>query len=132
MWERSDGDAPPVDLEAERRHGDFVLAHRRHIRACTDLSDGGLALAAFEMAASAGLGVALDPGDLPALFGEDQARYLCACADPAPLLAAAAAAGVPAAVVGRFGGQTVRLGPAEAPLADLDALWRGSFAAALG
>ena len=132
MWGRTDGDAPPVDLAAERRHGDFILAARAHIRACTDLSDGGLALAAFEMAAGAGLGVALDPGDLAALFGEDQGRYLCAAPDPAALLAAAAVAGVPAAVVGRFGGDRVRLGTAEAPLAALDALWRGAFAAALG
>jgi phosphoribosylformylglycinamidine synthase len=132
LWGRSDGDAPPVDLAAERRHGEFILANRRLIRACADLSDGGLALAAFEMATGAGIGLVLEPASLEALFGEDQARYLCACADPAPLLAAAAAAGIPAAVVGRFGGDRVRLGPAEAPLADLDALWRGAFAAALG
>jgi phosphoribosylformylglycinamidine synthase len=132
MWGRSDGDAPPVDLEAERRHGDFILANRRHIRACTDLSDGGLALAAFEMAAGAGMGVTLEAEGLAALFGEDQARYLCAVADPAPFLAAAEAAGVPATVVGRFGGETVRLGGSEAPLADLDALWRSAFAAAVG
>ncbi len=132
MWARSDGDAPPVDLAAERRHGDFVLAQRGLMRACTDLSDGGLALAAFEMAAGAGMGVELAPEDLPALFGEDQARYLAACADPVPLLAAAAAAGVPATVVGRFGGDRVRLGRSAAPLAELDALWRGAFAAAVG
>jgi phosphoribosylformylglycinamidine synthase subunit PurL len=31
-----------------------VLANRAAFRACTDLSDGGLALAAFEMAEAAG------------------------------------------------------------------------------
>ncbi len=34
-------------------------------RACTDLSDGGLALAAFEMAEGARLGVVLDSGRHP-------------------------------------------------------------------
>jgi phosphoribosylformylglycinamidine (FGAM) synthase-like enzyme len=32
------GDAPPVDLAAERKAGDFVLANRKAFRACTDLS----------------------------------------------------------------------------------------------
>lgn len=130
---REDGDAPPVDLALERRNGEFLRANRALVRAATDLADGGLALAAFEMAEGAGLGVTLDAGDIPALYGEDQARYLVA-ADPGraeALAAAAAAAGVALARVGRFGGQSVRLGAASAPLADLSALYRGAFAAAV-
>ena len=128
------GPPPAVDLAAERRHGDFVLAHRARIRAATDLSDGGLALAAFEMAEAAGVGVALEAGDIATLFGEDQARYLLAVRpeDLAALMAAARAAGVPAAVAGRFGGAEVRLGPDAAPLADLAALYRSAFEAAIG
>ena len=131
---RADGPPPPVNLDAEARHGDFVRANARRIAACTDLSDGGLALAAFEMAAEAGLSVALDATDLPALFGEDQARYLIVCAPDAAeaLLSAAREAGIPLARVGAFGGASVRFGPHEAPLADLDALWRGAFEAAVG
>ena len=49
------------------------------IRACCDLGDGGLALAAFEMAEASGVGVTLDAADTATLFGEDQARYLIAC-----------------------------------------------------
>ncbi|MFN3991600.1 MAG: phosphoribosylformylglycinamidine synthase subunit PurL [Tabrizicola flagellatus] len=128
------GDAPPVDLEAERRHGEFIRAHRRLIRACTDLGDGGLALAAFEMAEGAGLGVTLEARDTPALFGEDQARYLVAAPteDAEALVAAGKAAGVPVAVVGRFGGPLVDFGGDSAPLADLSRLYRTAFAAALG
>ena len=131
---REDGPPPPVDLDAEARHGAFVRANARRIAACTDLSDGGLALAAFEMAAGSGVGVALDAGALAALFGEDQARYLIACEpdDAGALLAAAREAGVPLARAGAFGGDAVRLGSAEAPLTDLDALWRGAFEAAVG
>ncbi|MBC7139095.1 MAG: phosphoribosylformylglycinamidine synthase subunit PurL [Defluviimonas sp.] len=127
------GDAPHVDLAAERKHGEFLRANRQHVRAATDLSDGGLALAAFEMAEGAGLGVVLDSGDIAALFGEDQARYLVACdAGGAEALAAAAqAAGVPLARVGRFGGDRVMLGMEIAPLAELSALYRGAFAAAV-
>jgi phosphoribosylformylglycinamidine synthase len=133
-WGRAEGDAPPVDLAAERRNGEFLLAHRALVGAATDLSDGGLALAAFEMAEAAGIGVALDAGDIAALFGEDQARYLVACApDKAEAMKAAAAkAGVPVIVAGRFGGTAVTFGREGAPLADLSALYRSAFAAAVG
>ncbi len=132
-WGREDGDAPPVDLVAERKHGDFLRAHRKLVKAATDLSDGGLALAAFKMAESAGLGVTLTAGDTPTLFGEDQARYLLACtpAQADALLAAARTAGVPAAREGHFGGTTVSFGHSSTPLAALSALYRSAFAAAI-
>ena len=129
-----DGDAPPVDLTAEAAHGRFILANRAHIRAASDLSDGGLALAAFEMAEAAGIGIALDPDTIPALFGEDQARYLLACdaADAAALESAAKAANIPATRIGRFGGDAVQLGKDTAPLAELSSLYRRAFAETLG
>lgn len=126
------GDAPPVDLLAERLHGDFILSARAHIRACSDLSDGGLALAAFEMATGAGIGLTLNDSDIAQLFGEDQARYIVATADAPAVLKLAAKAGVPAAQVGQYGGDQVSLGGDTAPLADLTAIYRGAFAAALG
>jgi phosphoribosylformylglycinamidine synthase len=126
------GDAPPVDLATERKHGDFILTARAHIRACTDLADGGLALAAFEMAQGAGLGLALTSADIAQLFGEDQARYIVATDNAPALLAQAAQAGVPAAVVGHFGGEAVNFGGDSAALADLAGIYRGAFAQALG
>ncbi|WP_095597077.1 phosphoribosylformylglycinamidine synthase subunit PurL [Actibacterium pelagium] len=130
---REDGDAPHVDLNAEKKNGEFLRANGKLISAATDLADGGLALAAFEMSEAAGVGVALDSGDTATLFGEDQARYLVACsADAAEALAAAAAdAGVTVEVVGSFGGDTIKLGDQEAPLADLAATFRGAFANAI-
>jgi phosphoribosylformylglycinamidine synthase len=132
-WGRAEGDAPPVDLAAERRNGEFLLANRALVTAATDLSDGGLALAAFEMAEAAGIGVTLESADIAQLFGEDQARYLVACTfDQAEaLMVAAAQAGVTLAVVGRFGGDTIALGTDKASLADLSALYRTAFAAAV-
>ncbi|SEF39456.1 phosphoribosylformylglycinamidine synthase subunit PurL [Jhaorihella thermophila] len=134
VFNREEGDAPHVDLEAERRHGDFIRAHREWIAACTDLSDGGLALAAFELAEGSGVGVQIDTDDMGQLFGEDQARYLIACNfDQAEaLMAAAGQEGVPIQAVGRFGGDTVRLGGSEAPLEELSRLYRTAFEAAVG
>ena len=131
---RDEGPPPPVDLPLERRHGEFVLANRGLVAACTDLSDGGLALAAFALAEAAGIGVTLDVTGTAALFGEDQARYLLAARleDAEALMVAAGHAGVPLSMVGEFGGETVALGCAEAPLAGLSALYRGAFEAAFG
>ena len=127
------GDAPPVDLVAEKAHGTFIRANGRAFHACTDLSDGGLALAAFEMADAAKLGLTFHTADIATLYGEDQARYLVAlpAARAAKLLARAAESGVPAARVGHFGGTMVKLGPESAPLAELSRLYRQAFAKAL-
>ncbi|WP_333826947.1 phosphoribosylformylglycinamidine synthase subunit PurL [Pararhodobacter sp.] len=134
VFNREEGDAPPVDLAAEKRNGEFLRANRSLINAATDLSDGGLALAAFEMAEGAGLGLTLDSNDTPTLFGEDQARYLVACGfDQAErLMIAAGQAGVTLHSVGRFGGETLRIGTSEAPLATLSALYRSAFVQATG
>ncbi|MBT8475432.1 MAG: phosphoribosylformylglycinamidine synthase subunit PurL, partial [Alphaproteobacteria bacterium] len=101
---REDGDAPAVDLAAEKAHGDFIRDNAVWIDVCSDLSDGGLALAAFEMADAAGIGVTLDADDVATLFGEDQGRYLIACSfDKAEaLMVAAGQAGVPLVTVGQF------------------------------
>jgi phosphoribosylformylglycinamidine synthase len=68
------------------------------------------------------------------LFGEDQARYLVACTfDQAEaLMVAGARAGVPVAMAGRFGGDRVALGGDSADLAELSALYRGTFARLFG
>ncbi|MGR3627412.1 MAG: phosphoribosylformylglycinamidine synthase subunit PurL [Limimaricola sp.] len=136
IWEmlgRDEGDAPHVDLAAERAHGQFVRDNHAAIRACTDLSDGGLALAAFEMAEGAGIGVEIGVTGTAALFGEDQGRYLIAADEEnaALLEAAAGSAGLPLARVGRFGGGSVSLGGASAALEGLSRLYRTAFESAL-
>ncbi|WP_299671026.1 phosphoribosylformylglycinamidine synthase subunit PurL [uncultured Roseobacter sp.] len=130
---RSDGDAPTVDLAQEKAHGDFIRANRAKIAACTDLSDGGLALAAFELAEAAGLGVTLDTDDTAQLFAEDQARYLIVATpeQAAELTTAATKAGVPLTQVGSFGGDTLTFGTQSAPLAELSVLYHQSFAKAV-
>jgi phosphoribosylformylglycinamidine synthase len=117
---REAGPAPPVDLAAERRNGDFLrleIAEGR-VTICHDLSDGGLAVALAEMALAgdrgarltAPAGTAADAATLRAwLFGEDQGRYLVCLPEAGPLLAAAAAAGVGALAVGTSGGKALEL-----------------------
>jgi phosphoribosylformylglycinamidine synthase len=109
---REDGPPPPVDLAAERRNGDFVRAQilAGGVRACHDVSDGGLLVAIAEMALAGGTGAALTvEGDHAFWFGEDQARYVLAVPDGAMLLQAAQAAGVPAQRIGRSGGDGLTL-----------------------
>ncbi|MDB5416972.1 MAG: phosphoribosylformylglycinamidine synthase [Phenylobacterium sp.] len=110
---REDGPPPPVDLAVERRHGDFVRGaiQSGQVQVVHDLSDGGLIAAAAEMALASGVGAQLvAQGETPAhawLFGEDQGRYLIATPSPDALLAAAAANGVPARIVGEAGGDVL-------------------------
>ncbi|WP_299416468.1 phosphoribosylformylglycinamidine synthase subunit PurL [uncultured Sulfitobacter sp.] len=128
---RSDGDAPAVDLAVEALHGQFIRANHTKIAACTDLSDGGLALAAFEMANHAGLGLTLETDSTAHLFGEDQARYLIAAAPETvtALRQTAEAEGLVLSHVGIFGGDTLAFGESTAPLADLAQIYASSFAA---
>jgi len=121
---RSEGPAPPVDLAAERRNGDFMrgLIRGGRVSACHDLADGGLAVALAEMALAGNLGATLEAPEnthetpLHAwLFGEDQARYLVTTEDVGSLLDAARAAGVPAAQIGVTGGSSLTL-PGGTPI----------------
>jgi phosphoribosylformylglycinamidine synthase subunit PurL len=80
------------------------------VHAVHDVSGGGLAVALAEMAAWAGVGCDLDLGDPAELFTELPSRIVVATADPDALCTRAAEAGVPAAVLGRAGGDRVRLG----------------------
>ena len=85
---REEGAPPPVDLAAERRHGDFVRGLIRDglVTAVHDISDGGLLVALAEMAMASGIGAVLEaPSNVPAhafWFGEDQARYVVTAKDP--------------------------------------------------
>jgi phosphoribosylformylglycinamidine synthase len=127
------GAPPPVDLALERRTGDFVrgliasgAAHTVH-----DLSDGGLIVAAAEMALASHVGVTLTAPGEPAhgvLFGEDQARYLIAVARGEASFVSdhAKAAGVAIAEVGHAGGDAFAAeGLFNLPLADLRAAHEG-------
>jgi phosphoribosylformylglycinamidine synthase subunit PurL len=112
VWQREDGAPPQVDLGIERAAGDAVrqLIAQDLIRACHDLSDGGLAtgLADMVMASNVGLAVSLPEGLSVAasLFAEDQGRYIV-IVDPAQaddVFEMLDAKGVPNAPIGQAGG----------------------------
>ena len=123
LCRRAEGTSPPVDLAAERSHGDFVrrLIAECRVTAVHDLSDGGLAIGLAEMAMGGGIGATLDIGALgglpshAALFGEDQGRYLVACAEAEVPAILRDAGDVPVDRIGTTGGTDLIL-PGAAPI----------------
>jgi len=106
------GAVPQVDAEAARET--FAAVHRAVdaslVRACHDLSEGGLAVAAAEMAFAGGLGAVVDLDSVPAsddvaepgqlLFSESNSRFLCEVPVAAAAEFEATLADVPHAKIG--------------------------------
>lgn len=127
-----EGAPPPVDLEAERKNGELIrkLIDEGLVTACHDVADGGMLVAAAEMALAAGRGLNLKTPvkarQAAFWFGEDQGRYLVAATPAAAdtLLLKAAMAGVQASRIGRFGGPDLILDDNDAvSLLDLSDLF---------
>jgi phosphoribosylformylglycinamidine synthase len=97
---------PPVDLQAERRAGEFMQAQiaAGQIIAAHDISDGGLAVSVAEICMAANLGATLScpAGGNPHgwAFGEDQGRYLITVDNPDQLTTAAKVANVDVCIIG--------------------------------
>ena len=129
VFNRSDGDAPKVNLENEKKHGDFILANKGLINACIDVSDGGLALAAFELAHRSQVGFEIYEESTDFLFGEDQARYLIACEfDHAEsIFVEAGQQNIPIQTVGTFKGDAVTFGNSRSELALLSSIFTDTF-----
>lgn len=126
---REEGAPPPVDLNEEKKNGDFVrsLIEEGLLTACHDISDGGLIVTAAEMAIQGKRGATLSfPAheELPStayLFGEDQARYVITArsSDVAEILNKAANAGVLAVTIGITGGVKLTFENAEVSIEEL-------------
>jgi len=123
---REEGAPPPVDLATERKNGDLVRSWilDGQVSASHDISGGGILVAATQMAMAGDRGVTLSVPEganaIAWLFGEDQARYLVSAKNGEALVAAAEKAGVPAAVIGKTGGDAVTIsGLGEVPISDL-------------
>jgi len=119
IFNLEEGAPPPVDLDAERITGELVrkLIDEGLVTACHDVADGGVLVAAAEMALACGEGLELNTPvktrRAAYWFGEDQGRYLIAATPGGAdtLLLKAAMAGVKANRIGRFGGRDIRLDP---------------------
>jgi len=136
---------PQVRIETARAVMDAVSGANAKglVRACHDLSEGGLAVAAAEMAFAGGFGLALDLAAVPyegdaalrrddvLLFSESNSRFLVEVRPQDAAAFEAALKGLPAAKIGEVtsgDALTVKgLGGApvvQAKLADLKAAWQ--------
>lgn len=146
------GEVPKVQAADARQL--FAALHQAIaaglVRACHDLSEGGLAVAAAEMAFAGGLGARIELGDVPAdiaeadasqrdlwlLFSESNTRFLCEVPPGAAADFEARLAGLPHACIGKTM-ETDRLevfsaaGAADLidlPLGELKAAWKQPLA----
>jgi phosphoribosylformylglycinamidine synthase II len=116
ICEQETGAPPPVDLQVERRHGEFVraLIAEGIATAAHDVSDGGLLVAICEMAMASGIGAELERAPLAAhafWFGEDQGRYVVtvSAARAERIIQRGLAASVPMRRLGLTGGDALTL-----------------------
>jgi phosphoribosylformylglycinamidine synthase subunit PurL len=134
------GAAPPVDLAAEKKNGEFVRKLIEDGRADTvhDVSDGGILVALAEMALAGNIGVEVGVAGttvdaVPFFFGEDQARYLLSIptAQADKIEREAQEAGIIHALIGKtVASKVVRVArEGEIALADLRKAHEGWFPA---
>lgn len=115
---------PPVDLEVEKRHGEFVrmIIRQGWVSACHDISDGGQLVALAEMAMAGNIGAQLHIAtDFGRAFGEDQGRYIVTATHEMAerILQRAPELGVPATAIGETGGDSLKVGDASVTVAEL-------------
>ena len=121
---REDGPAPEVDLEMEKRHGDFIrlCIAKGWVTSCHDVSDGGQLVALAEMAIAGNVGANISvASDAARAFGEDQGRYIVTATHEMAerILTCAPEKGVPAMVIGETGGDKFVLDDVGVPVAEL-------------
>jgi len=109
-------DVPKVDARVSKLAMDALAraSSKRLVRACHDLSEGGLAVTAAEMAFAGGLGLALDLGKVPTdgrcdrsdlvLFSESNSRFLVELANDGASEFEKLMAEVPCECIGRVTG----------------------------
>ena len=127
-----------LDLEARVQRAALAAIRQGVATACHDCSDGGLAVALAEMCLAGGQGLEGAAPDTArrldaALFGETQSRILIALAPERrdALLEIARGMGVPIVLVGRAGGDRLRLWSLDLPLSDLRDAYEGGLERAL-
>jgi phosphoribosylformylglycinamidine synthase len=144
VYDQIRGAAPVLDLDVERRLQALLvaLAGERLVRSASDCSDGGLAAALAECCfAGSGLGADVSLGgtavtgrrdldEAAALFGESASRVLVSVTpdEVTAVLARAAAAAVPARVIGQTGGNRLRIAVAgrvavDVAIEDAERVW---------
>jgi len=133
------GTPPALDLAAEKRLIDLLaeLAERGLIASAHDCSEGGLGVTLAECAIASAVGATIDPesGLAPHvwLFSESASRAVISAVSAGPVLEAAKAAGVPARVLGRTGGQRLTIeGLLDLGLEEIGQTYEGGLPSLLG
>jgi phosphoribosylformylglycinamidine synthase len=137
------GVLPPLDTGAHRAVSGFVAGlvsaivsgddESPLVSAVHDVSSGGLGVALSEMAVSAGVGCAVTAHGAAEVFTELPSRFIIATTMPEELCARADALGIPAAILGRAGGERLRIdGLVDLALDDLMGAHDGNLARMLG
>ncbi|MDO8794480.1 MAG: phosphoribosylformylglycinamidine synthase subunit PurL [Vicinamibacterales bacterium] len=141
------GRPPVLDLARERALQQLLVAaaDRSVIRSAHDCAEGGLAVTLAECGFTVGIGaevsVALTGGEAPApfadvatLFGESASRVLVSVAPEQAqvLMQMATASGVPASIVGRTGGDHVKIvvdgrTVLDEPLSEAEQIWASAI-----
>ena len=142
------GVPPAIDLEAERALQELLvtLANERLIRSAHDCADGGLAVAVAECCFDTdeiGAEIAIEGHEVSpdaamnrvaALFGESATRVVLSAAEGqvSQILARAGVSGVPARVVGRTGGNLLRIAvngkmSLDLPVGEAERAWRNAL-----
>ncbi len=135
---RAPGPLPELDLGRHQQECALVraLVNDGLLAGVHDIADGGLAVAIGELVARSGVGAHLDGiGGHGELFSEAASRVVACVAEEhvAEVLDRAAAAGVPAAVVGHTGGDRLVIeGLVDLDVAEVTAAWRDQLPLALG
>lgn len=128
-----EGYAPPlVNLEEEKRNAELILfcIEKGWVSACHDVSDGGQLVAIAEMAIASNMGANIDIAtSAERTFGEDQGRYIVTAPHEVAerILLKAAEMNIPAIAIGETGGDKLKLGEAEIPVAELKTVFDNSF-----
>jgi phosphoribosylformylglycinamidine (FGAM) synthase-like enzyme len=129
---------PPVDLGVERRLGELTrkLIAEDIVTAAHDISDGGALVAIAEMALAGNVGVEItfpnvaNPATL--VYGEDQGRMLVTTREWEKVVAAATAANLFSAPIGKTGGHALSGPGFTVMLADLRAAHEAFFPRLMG
>ncbi len=148
VHERTAGAPPAVDLDGERRVGEYVrqLIANERVTAVHDVSDGGTLVAIVEMALAGNVGATLDfdtenrTTEVAAFFSERQSRYVVPVeGDWLPFAAKAREAGITVLRLGGTGGDSLQFVDDDlayrpfvgrsGPVADLRAAHEGFFPA---
>ncbi|HEX7253564.1 MAG TPA: phosphoribosylformylglycinamidine synthase subunit PurL [Thermoanaerobaculia bacterium] len=141
---REEGPCPELDADAERRLVDLLVALAAHkkLASAHDVSDGGLAVALAECAMKSGLGaeIALDSPVRPSalLFGESTGRAVVTFLPKteSAVRAAAEQRSVPLQIIGRVGGDRLKIAIGGRTLIDESVVvlrdrWSSAFSRAL-